>query len=171
MADIDTVYKLIVLYMLDRQGADLAGTQISDFFLSGDYTDYFTVQTTLGDLLASDLLTSENTHSNTRYAITPAGRETIRLFENKLTEELKADITRFLDENGLSLRQENAFLADYDRTEGGSYAVHLQYKENGRRKIDLTLSVPNKDAAEAACRNWRSATDEVYTYLLDLLIR
>ena len=171
MAAVDTVYKLIVLYMLRLQKGELAGTQITDFFLEGDYTDYFTVQSTINDLLSSDLLSSESTHSNTRYAITPAGEETLRLFENKLTDEIKEDVERFLSEHGVDLRVENAYLADYDRTEGGDYAVHLQYKEKGRKKIDLTLSVPNKEAAEAACLNWRECTDDVYAHLMDLLIR
>ncbi len=171
MAAVDTVYKLIILYMLQLQSGDLSGTQITDFFLEGDYTDYFTVQTTVKDLLSSDLLISESTHSNTRYAITPAGEETLRLFENKLTDEIKDDVMRYLAKHGTVLREENAYLANYDRIEGGDYAVHLQYKEKGRKKIDLTLSVPSKDAAEAACLNWKEGTDDVYAYLMDLLIR
>ena len=171
MAAVDTVYKLMVLYMLERQKSDLSGTQITDFFLERGYTDYFTVQSTISDLLSSDLLSAEATRTSTRYAITPAGKETIRLFEGKLTEEVKKDIENFLLENGTLIREENAFLSDYDRTLEGSYAVHLQYKEKGRKKIDLTLSLPSREAAEAACLNWKTATSDVYAFLMDLLIR
>ena len=171
MAEPSTIYKLTILYMLDRMNAPLSNTQLADFFLGEDYTDYFTVQSTTNDLLASDLITAESTHSNTQYRLTPAGRETLRYFDEKLSPEIKADVERYCTEHGFSIKEENSLLADYDRTAEQEYAVRLRYKEKGRQRIDLTLTVPNKETAEAACRNWRDAKDNLYAYLLELLIR
>lgn len=44
MAEPFTLYKLIVLYMLEKVDFPLSNTQISDFFLEKEYTNYFTVQ-------------------------------------------------------------------------------------------------------------------------------
>ena len=44
MADTLTLYKLIVLKMLDEADAPLTGAQITDFILEKEYTNYFTLQ-------------------------------------------------------------------------------------------------------------------------------
>lgn len=41
MAEPFTLYKLIVLYMLEKVDFPLSNTQISDFFLEKEYTNYF----------------------------------------------------------------------------------------------------------------------------------
>lgn len=171
MAEPSTIYKIIILYMLDQLKAALSNTQIADFFLEKDYTNYFNVQTILNDLLDSDLLFAESTHGNTQYHLTDTGRDTLRYHEEKLTPDIKNDIDHYFAAHALSIRQENSLLADYYRTTDQDYAVRLQYKEKGRQRIDLTLTVPNKEVAEAACRNWRTTNDDLYAYLLDLLIR
>ena len=41
MAEPFTIYKLTILFMLDKAGFPLTNTQISNFFLEQEYTDYF----------------------------------------------------------------------------------------------------------------------------------
>ena len=50
MAEPITIYKLTILNMLDKVDFPLTNTQISNFFLEQDYTDYFRVQQVLSDL-------------------------------------------------------------------------------------------------------------------------
>ena len=47
MAEPFTIYKLTILNMLDKVDFPLTNTQISDFFLEQEYTDYFRVQQVL----------------------------------------------------------------------------------------------------------------------------
>ena len=56
MAEPFTIYKLTILYMLSKAGFPLTNTQISNFFLSEEYTDYFRVQEVLGDLVDTNLI-------------------------------------------------------------------------------------------------------------------
>ena len=44
MAEPFTIYKLTILNMLDKVDFPLTNTQISNFFLEQDYTDYFRVR-------------------------------------------------------------------------------------------------------------------------------
>ena len=45
MSDTLTLYKLILLYMLDKVSFPMSNGQLSEFMLDKEYTDYFTVQT------------------------------------------------------------------------------------------------------------------------------
>ena len=85
MAESYTLYKLIVLYMLDRVDFPLTTSQISEFILDKGYTSYFKLQETLGELTESDLLRVETTHNRTLYHLTENGAETIHFFSNKIS--------------------------------------------------------------------------------------
>ena len=86
MAEPFTIYKLTILYMLDKAGFPLSNTQISNFFLEKEYTDYFRVQEVIGDLVNADLINFKSTHSNTQYTLTAAGKETLGFFKDKITD-------------------------------------------------------------------------------------
>ena len=63
MAETYTLYKLIVLYMLDKVDFPLTTSQISEFILDKGYTTYFRLQETLSELTDSELPKIETTHN------------------------------------------------------------------------------------------------------------
>ena len=165
MAEPFTIYKLTILYMLDKAGFPLSNTQISNFFLEKEYTDYFRVQEVIGDLVNADLINFESTHSNTQYTLTAAGKETLGFFKDKITDGIESDVKSFFTDNKLEFRQENSILADYYRTTDHKYAVRCQVRSESTTIIDLTLSVSTKEQAEnnlsletqeKACRDYAS---------------
>ena len=56
MSETYTLYKLIVLYMLDKVDFPLTTSQISEFILEKEYTTYFKLQETLAEMEHSGLL-------------------------------------------------------------------------------------------------------------------
>ena len=62
-------------------------------------------------------------------------------------------------------------LADYYKAPGDQYAVRCQLREKGNSRIDLTITVPNRELAEAICDNWKQQNEQVYEYLMDLLVK
>ena len=53
MAEAFTLYKLIILYMLDKVDFPLTNSQISEFVLDKGYTDYFQLQQNLRTVVSS----------------------------------------------------------------------------------------------------------------------
>ncbi|MCI7493283.1 MAG: DUF4364 family protein [Lachnobacterium sp.] len=171
MAEPFTIYKLTILYMLDKAGFPLTNTQISNFFLEQEYTDYFRVQEVIGDLVNADLINFESTHSNTQYTLTAAGRETLGFFKDKITDGIENDVKRFFEKNKLEFRQENFILADYYKTTNQNYDVRCQVRSDSTTVLDLTLAVTTKEQAEAICNNWKNSNEDVYAYLMDILLK
>ena len=171
MAEPFTIYKLTILYMLDKAGFPLSNTQISNFFLEKEYTDYFRVQEVIGDLVNADLINFESTHSNTQYTLTAAGRETLGFFKDKITDGIENDVKRFFEKNKLEFRQENFILADYYKTTNQNYDVRCQVRSDSTTVLDLTLAVTTKEQAEAICNNWKNSNEDVYAYLMDILLK
>lgn len=105
MAEPATLYKLIILHMLEHIDFPLSNAQISDFFLDREYTDYFTIQQVIHDLMDSGLVRTENTHNSTRYIITPAGKETLHFSMTKYPLLLKKILLLIFRQISLPLKQ------------------------------------------------------------------
>lgn len=171
MAEPNTIYKITVLSMLDKVDFPLSNTQISNFFLEQDYTDYFTVQQIIHSLLDSGLIYFESTHSNTQYHITSLGKETLNFFKDKLTPAIEKDIISFFEKNKMELKEENSVIADFYKSSNSGFDVRCQLKEERISMIDLTIHVQTKAQARAVCANWQKQNMEIYTYLMDLLVK
>jgi len=171
MAEPFTIYKLTILNMLDKVDFPLSNTQLTNFFLEQEYTDYFRVQQVISDLLDAELIRTESTHNNTHYYITAAGKETLNLLKDKISDAIELDINNYFAENKLELRNDNSIIADYYRTPNRDFAVRCQYRQKDTNLIDLTLSVQTKEQAEAICNNWKKQNEDVYMYLMDILMK
>lgn len=170
MAETFTLYKLIILYMLNKVDFPLATSQISEFILDKGYTTYFKLQEALSELTSSGLLKAENTHNRTLYHLTEDGAETILYFSNKISPAIREDIDNFLKEKQYDLKEEVAVKSDYYLTTNHEFEVRCQIVENGFSLIDLKLIVPTEKEAEAIASNWSLKNQEIYASLLANLL-
>ena len=70
--------------MLDKVNFPLTNTQISDFMLVKEYTNYFTLQESLNDLLELEYIRTENFRNTTQYTITRSGSSTVSLLDDQI---------------------------------------------------------------------------------------
>ena len=144
MAEAFTLYKLIILYMLDKVDFPLTNSQISEFVLDKGYTDFF--------------------------HLTEDGKGTIHLFQDKISKPIQDDIDHFLQTKQYDLKNEVSVKADYMKNAGEEYSVRCQVFENHEPLIDLTLSVPTEKEAAAIALNWQKKNQVVYAWLMSQLL-
>ena len=169
MSDFNTLYKLMILYMLSKVDFSLTNAQFSSFFLDKGYTDYFTVQSVLSELTASDLIHQEVVQNTSYYTITPGGEETVGYFKNNISSSIRSDIDEYLKANRIQLRNEVSVLADYYT--GGDISVRCRVKEKQSDLIDLTITVPDETQAKAICRQWQKKCQTVYEFIMRELMQ
>ena len=75
-----TLYKLMILYMLSKVNFPLSNTQISEFMLDKQYTNYFTLQEVLNSLADDGFIQVLTYRNSTQYKLTKDGDETISFF-------------------------------------------------------------------------------------------
>ena len=164
-----TLYKLIVLYMLNRVTFPLTNAQISDFILGKEYTNFLTLQQVISELADTGLIVTRSDNSRTYLTITSEGIETLHFFANRISPAIKAEIHAYFQEKEYALREEVSVLSDYYKSTSGEYEAHLVAKEKGINLVDLTLSVPSKELAASICDNWLSKNQNIYQYLIEQL--
>lgn len=171
MSDLNTLYKLIVLYMLNKVDFSLTNAQLSSFFLDKGYTNYFTVQSVLSELIDSDLIHQETVQNMSYYTITPGGEETIGYFTNNISQSIRDDIEQYLQENRIQLRDEVSVLANYYKNTAGEIAVRCRVKEKRSDLIDMTITVPDEAQAKAICQQWQKKCQTIYAFVMKELMQ
>ena len=164
-----TLYKLIVLYMLNRVTFPMTTAQVSDFILEKEYTNFLTLQQVINELTDANLISSETIRNRTHLSITDEGLETLNFFENRINDAIKKDINTYFRENEYTLRNEVSVLGDYYKSTSGEYEAHLVAKDRGLNLVDITLSVPTEEMAASICDNWQKKNEEIYQYLIGQL--
>jgi len=164
------LYKLIILYFLDRVDFPISNAQLTNFILDKDYTNYFNVQETLGDLIEDDYVRSDKINDNHVYLITEAGHEALSFFNTTLSPVIKDEIDAFIQEHAFALREETSTFADYHVLRKNEYVTRLQVWERGTTIIDLNLNVSSEEAADIICKNWRQKSSDIYAFILTNLM-
>lgn len=164
-----TLYKLIVLYMLNRVSFPLTKAQVCDFLLGKEYTGFLTLQQAISELEDAGLISTRSLQSRTHLLITDAGKETLDFFGNRVSDAIKADVDAYLRENELELRNEVAIQASYYRSTSGEYEAQLIAQERGNELVSIRLAVPLEEMAVSICDNWQKKNQEIYRYLTEML--
>ena len=160
-----TLYKLIILYMLNRVAFPLTKAQIVDFVLEKEYTTFLTLQQAISDLTESHMVTTRTIGNRTQLYITDEGKSTLSFFENRISDAIKEDVSLYLKDHRLQIRNEISVTSSYYRSTGGDYEARLVAKERESNLITLTLSVPNEAMAAAICDNWQEKNQEIYEFV------
>lgn len=169
MKDKTGLYKLIVLYMLDRVDFPLTKAQIGDFILEKEYTNFMTLQTSISELIDAKLVTAQSYRNRTHLKLTKDGRDTIHYFQGDISQSIKDEIDEFFKENSIELRNEVSIISEYYKSTSGEWEAHLIAKEKEIHLVDMTISVPLEETAAAICDNWNRKNQEIYQYLVKQL--
>ena len=161
------LYKLMVLYMLNKVDFPLTNSQISEFILDRDYTDYFQLQKVLSE---PELLRKRTISNSSYYEITEEGKKTLSYFEKELSGEIKNEVKDYLQTHGGQVQERILTPADYYTTPQGNYAVRCQIIEKDKTVLDLTLAAPGREAAQAMCHSWAKKSQDIYGMLMGELI-
>lgn len=169
MQDPLTLYKLIILYMLNRVNFPMTKSQIGDFVLEKEYTNFLTLQQVISELIEAKLVAAQSIRNRTHLAITEEGRETLEFFRNRISDAIRKDIDNYFTEHEFTMRNEVSVMGDYYKSTSGEFEARLVAKDRGITLVDITLSVPVEETAATICDNWQRNNQEVYQMLVEHL--
>lgn len=170
MSDYNILYKIIILKMLDMSGNTLNTDLINSFFIDYNYTDYFTVQETLYELVEQNMISnSSNKNDSTNYFLTDEGVKTLSLMSDRITSGILKDLKEYFEKNRLEIKEAHEMASSYDSSTAGGYIVHLSMGEKGNRSMDISIKVPSEEMAKTMAFNWKSHFDKTYEGIIDSL--
>lgn len=152
----------MILYLLSKVSFPLTAAQISQFMLDKEYTNYITLQQTIGELEEAGMIETNSNNNRTYLHITKDGQDTLTYFKSRISSPVLADMDTFLQENKFDLRNEASVHSEYYKNTAGDYEARLSVTERGSKLIELTLTVPTEDMASSICVNWQNKNQDIY---------
>lgn len=165
-----TLYKLMILFMLDHIAIPLTNSQISEFFVGKNYTTYFHIQQAINELLESDFIRGEVMRNTTSYHLTGSGQAASGMFDDNISDDIKKEILEYFEEHKYELRRQSNITADYYQIKNGEYMVKASIKEKGNVLMELGLNVVSKSQAIAVCDAWNQKCEKVYQTVIEELL-
>ena len=156
--------------MLEKVDFPLTNGQISEFILEKGYTNYFTLQQAISEMVSAGFIREESTHNRTLYHLTEEGEETIQFFKSNISPAIRKDVDTFISEKAYELKNEVSVKADYYPNIANEFSVRCQIQEGSTSLIDLTISVPTEDEAISVANNWNQKHQEIYAQIMASLL-
>jgi len=155
--------------MLNKVNFSLSSSQIGDFILKNEYTNFLTLQQVFADLKENSLIQAQTIRNRTYYSITDEGVNTLTYFQSRISNAIKEDINQYFEQNEMELRNEVSVLADYHRSSNGEYVAQLWAKDHETELVTIELTVPTEEIASSICLKWKNKNEEIYQYLTEQL--
>ena len=163
------LYKLIILYILDRMDFPITNTELTRFILEKEYCNYITIQQTLEDLIEDNYVEVEHSHNSYLYRITASGKETLSFFYTRISVAIRDDIDAYLSEKEYQLREMVSTTADYYEAKKNEFVVELRVIERDSELVHINLLVTSAAEADIICNRWKECSADVYGYLITTL--
>ena len=163
------VYKLIILYLLDRTDGEIAMDRLSSFLLEKGYVNFVSLLATYAGIEESGLVRSRVSGDRCFYSITQEGRQTLSMFRTDLSPAIRQQADEFLRAEGAALRGDQSVRADCVPAENGMYNAVLKVLEKGSSVLEIRIQVPDKSLAEEICRKWQVKNEMIYNSLIENL--
>ena len=163
------LYKLIILYILDRMDFPITNSELTRFILEKEYCTYLTIQQTLEDLIEDRYVEVDHSHNSYLYRITASGKETLSFFYTRISVAIRDDIDAYLSEKEYQLREMVSTTADYYETKKNEFVVELRVIERDSELVHINLLVTSSAEADMICSRWKECSADVYGYLISTL--
>lgn len=164
-----TVNKLVVLYLLTKVKMPLSLSQLTQIILERAYTDYFSLQQYLSEMLEAGFISQGKETHISWFSITDKGLQTLGFFESRIPSSTRDELDLFIENNWRTLRNELEVTAEYVTQKDNEFIVHCKVNENDSALIELKVNVASKKQANELCTNWRTNATTLYGEILELL--
>ena len=163
------LYKLIILYILDRMDFPITNTELTRFILEKEYCDYITINQILAELIEDKYVANEHSHNTYLYRITPSGKETLSFFYTRISVAIRDEIDTYLSEKEYQLREMVSTTADYYEAKKNEFVVELRVVERDSELVHINLLVTSAAEADLICSRWKECSADIYGYLISTL--
>ena len=168
--NVSTLYKLIVMYMLEVTKAPLSNSDISDYILDKGYTDSIKLQVAISELIDEKMIIPTPMHNRTYLSLTDEGSEAIKNLESRISSNVRTEIYEYLIEKASELNEKHSIQTSCHQGTNGFIAECIAKDKDGEL-INIKLSFPTEALANSACENFKKNSTEIYSYLIEKLMK
>lgn len=161
--------KVLILYILSNINKPVTNSELLDLTQSIEDVNYFYFQQFLIDLKENGYLLEYEQEKQRYYAITRAGRETVRLTIDMLPGTLKDKVDETLKGTLKRIENEEAIYADFFPSKEDDIMIKCGIKENGKKIFEVQVFSSSRDNAIKIIDNWKKNAGIIYPQIVEML--
>ncbi|MGL4607380.1 MAG: DUF4364 family protein [Eubacteriaceae bacterium] len=161
--------KLIILYILQEIKTPLTREQIALIVVENLQISYFDIPLYIDDLIKDNFISPLEFDGKTVMSITKIGKETLKLFIDKISAFSMEMIRLYLKENREKIFKEVKVTANYHKKGETDYMIDLKLHENNVVLMEINLNAPTLKLALDICNRWKENNQELYSSILKVL--
>lgn len=163
--------KLTILYYIRSSSIDISRDQLFRAMVENDCIAYFDFQNAMYDLEEDGLIAAIPRSFGQGYRVTARGEETLNLFSDALPHSLRGRLDAYGKENRNAMLLETQLVSTMEEQRNGGYRVELKALEQDTVVAKIDLLVASRSMAQRIRANWPSASEEIYSDILDKLLK
>lgn len=163
--------KIFILYFIHKMDMPVGSIQLVKIILENRFMNYFYFQQYLSELLQEGLLKVCEQQGGQFYQITDSGVRILEMFQSILPAGLKKRLEDSIQSIRRRVRMETFITADYTPEDDNSYTITCKIQENDFTLMEVKLAAGSREEAKSICRNWTNFPQQLYSEILDALMK
>lgn len=160
------VNKLILLYVLREVNAPVTSDQLTVLTIDRGWMLYFDMVQHLADMTEAGLMVSDTVAGQLRHTITPDGKTLLATLENRIPASIRQEIRQYVADNLSRLTGGGCIHAEVTACDGAVQALLRLTGDEGEEILRILLPAPDRDAAQAVCRQFVTSGPQLYAELV-----
>lgn len=166
-----TKQKLSILFYASVSELELTRDQLYRAMVENDCMSFFAFQSALNELEEDGFIAAIPRTFGQGYRITVRGTESLNLFGESLEQSLRTKLTAYAADHREEMRKETQLVTSMEELPGGGYRVNLKAQEQKTVLVDISLLVATRSMAQRVRKNWENASESIYQYMLENLLK
>ncbi len=163
--------KVFILFFMRCLDIPIDDIRFNKIMLENRFMNYFFLRQYFSELVEEGLIRVDNDNGRKMYGITEKGLSVLNMFEHMLPEGLKKRVKEIIKSMRKNIRNEMMITADYTPDEDNGYTALLKIDEDTFPLIEIKIAAGSKEDARNICKNWTSFPQELYSEILDTLVK
>lgn len=168
-----TKNKLIMMFIFDKMETPMTENTILDLCCNkNNWIDYTNCKQTLYELVENGFVYKTKPLNNDLeelFDLTTEGRLCLKHFYPRIDSSIRQIIAENIKSKRIEYRRRQDYVANYKKTEDGSYNVMLRIDEATKTTLRIDINVMGRDSAKYLERTWQEKAPLVYKKLEELL--
>jgi len=163
--------KVFILFFMRSLNMPVDDIRFTKIMLENRFMNYFFLRQYFGELVEEGLIHIDSDNGRKIYNITEKGLSVLNMFEHMLPQGLKKRVSEIVKTMRNNIRNEMMITADYTLDDDNGYTATLKIREDAFPLIEIKIAAGSKEDARNICKNWTAYPQELYSEILDTLVK